>query len=118
LITEKLPHVESMAARYLSQRLARDNWRAVGECIAAFHAKGFCHADLNAWNIQLGADDRVWILDWDRGRQLQPGKWRHANLDRLHRSLGKIGAQNSASGTGSFDQVGWDALLAGYRNAH
>lgn len=113
LITHKLPGVESLAGRYLAGQLDVPEWRSTGECIAAFHSKGFCHADLNAWNIQLGSDGRVWILDWDRGRRLHPGNWRQTNLQRLRRSLDKIAAEHNAP----LSEHAWEALLEGYRSA-
>lgn len=85
-------------------------WEAVGTCIAVFHQHGFCHADLNAWNIQLGANGRIYILDWDRGRRLPPGKWRVANLKRLRRSLKKL---SEADGK-TVDAADWQALLNAY----
>jgi len=113
LIMEKIPDIENLATRYLENRLSSGDWRNVGACIAAFHEKGFCHPDLNASNLQLGSDGRVWLLDWDRGRRLHPGKWQQANLDRLQRSVAKFSAQDGRQP----DAAGWQALLDGYAAA-
>ena len=87
-------------------------WEHVGECIARFHAAGVRHADLTAHNLQIDGDDRIFLLDFDRGRfESGPGPWRERNLARLHRSLTKI----SNAGAVSFAPAAWTALLEGYR---
>ena len=68
-------------------------WAAIGRCLRRFHDAGVQHADLNAQNIMLGAQGEVWVLDFDRGRLREPGAWRERVLDRLARSLAKIGDQ-------------------------
>jgi 3-deoxy-D-manno-octulosonic acid kinase len=110
LITRRIPAVTPFS-RWLEQdNPARDMWQRVGKCIATFHAAGFCHADLNAHNLQISASGDVFLLDWDRGTQQTPGKWRNANLARLHRSCKKI----SRAGHVKFVPGDWEALLAGY----
>lgn len=114
LVTVKLPDVDALAGRYLAGTVGDTEWHAVGACIAAFHGKGYFHADLNAWNIQLGHAGGVWILDWDRGKRLHPGKWQQSNLDRLRRSLDKISEQHGRELPAS----SWQALRDGYRSAY
>jgi 3-deoxy-D-manno-octulosonic acid kinase len=87
-----------------------DTWQAVGRCIRRFHDAGFYHADLSTHNLQLDARGKVWLLDWDRGRLRSPGRWRQANLQRLHRSCRKIRDQDGAR----FTTDDWRALLDGY----
>ena len=110
LITRRLPGVESFVDKLTQGQANRDMWRAVGICVARFHAEGFLHADLNAWNIQIDAHNTVHILDWDRGRRLAPGRWRKANIARLERSLKKVSARFE------FPLISgdWQALLDGY----
>jgi len=98
-----------------SSRLAagsapRELWQGVGECIARFHCAGFCHADLNAHNLQVDEAGNCFLLDWDRGEWLMPGDWRRANLARLHRSLRKL----SRDGALTFASSDWDALIQAY----
>jgi 3-deoxy-D-manno-octulosonic acid kinase len=83
-------------ARSLSDALARGlmddaRWAAIGRCLRHFHDAGVQHADLNASNIMLGDNREVWVLDFDRGRLRQPGSWNGRVLDRLARSLAKVG---------------------------
>jgi 3-deoxy-D-manno-octulosonic acid kinase len=65
-------------------------WAAIGRCLRRFHDLGIHHADLNAQNILFDPDGKVWILDFDRGRERTPGAWRESVLGRLARSLAKI----------------------------
>lgn len=92
------------------QGLAPEQWHAVGACIRRFHDEGVFHADLNAHNILL-EDDRVALLDFDRGRIRPAGKWREQNLERLHRSLRKLAGMHFGF---DFDEKKWALLLAGY----
>lgn len=82
-------------------------WAEVGRAVRRFHAVGGWHADLNANNI-LVTPDRVVIIDLDRGcfDCTNPRK-QHANLDRLLRSLHKLGSMPATEG-------GWQALLEAY----
>jgi 3-deoxy-D-manno-octulosonic acid kinase len=110
LITARLPDVQPLSLRLAQQPVPDRLWQAVGECIARFHFAGFCHADLNAHNIQINGAERVFLLDWDRGDRRQPGSWRNRNLARLHRSLLKI----SRDGAVQFDAANWELLIHAY----
>lgn len=85
----------------------------IGKCVGRFHAAGVFHADLNAHNILVDGEQNIWLIDFDRGRILQPqAAWQQANLRRLHRSLAKLagGAGLAADWQGDW----WDALLAAH----
>jgi 3-deoxy-D-manno-octulosonic acid kinase len=90
LITEELPTRLTLARALESGPLEPATWRAVGRCIAALHARGVQHADLNAHNLLLGAAGEVYVLDFDRGRIRERGAWEGRVLDRLRRSLDKM----------------------------
>lgn len=113
LITERLPAVESLAHRFSTATLARDDWAAVGATIARFHTQGYCHADMNAYNIQLDPAGQVYVLDWDRGSRRRRNTWQHHNLQRLERSLHKI----ARPGNVALQSDDWQALLQSYRAA-
>lgn len=113
LITQQLPDVEPFSVRLCAGPASDELWQRVGACIARFHRAGFYHADLNAHNLQIGSEDSVYLLDWDRGEHRQPGDWTAANLARLRRSLEKIRREQSAH----FTAVDWGWLMAGYSDA-
>jgi 3-deoxy-D-manno-octulosonic acid kinase len=105
LLTERI-----VGARPLSGYLAQTDhrlWQRVGATIAAFHAAGVCHADLNAHNVLIDPVGAVYLIDFDRGVLRRPGTWRASNLARLARSLAKVGGP-------AVDSTAWAALLEGY----
>lgn len=110
LLTVREPGIQSLSVRIVRQPDA-DLWRRIGEGIRRFHEAGVCHADLNAYNVQLDARDALFLLDFDRGAIRAPGAWRDKNLARLHRSLRKLKRLNPAL---HFDERDWAELLDGY----
>jgi len=109
LITQELPDSRTLA-QAMADAVSDDQWQAVGRTIARFHEHGVHHADLNVNNILLGADDIVYVLDFDRGRIRPRGPWEADVLARLKRSLEKISSQRGVA----FDERNWKALLEGY----
>jgi 3-deoxy-D-manno-octulosonic acid kinase len=110
LITQRIANAEPLSAVLARDALAGDalaeaRWRAVGAAVASLHRAGVDHADLNAHNILLDPEGRVSIVDFDRGRLRGPGTWAARNLQRLQRSLLKIG---------HFSAEPWGWLMAGY----
>tara|TARA_R110002049_G_scaffold9444_11_gene48071 strand:+ start:1248 stop:1979 length:732 start_codon:yes stop_codon:yes gene_type:complete len=114
IITVRIP-----AARPLSQFIAdgpreREFWAGIGAAIYEFHANGVYHADMNAYNLQIDAQEKLWMLDFDKGRLRAPGPWQQQTLDRLQRSLKKICTLDPSL---YFRRRDWEALLEGYFNA-
>jgi len=110
LITERLPASTTLAGAVMGKGVGEEDWRAIGSTIAAFHAHGVRHADLNAHNIMLGEARRVYLLDFDRGEIRRRGPWEEAVLARLRRSLDKVGGAR-------LREAEWQALMQGYRGA-
>jgi 3-deoxy-D-manno-octulosonic acid kinase len=81
-------------------------WEKVGETIALFHRAGLYHSDLNARNILIDEDGKVWLIDFDKCdfRQAHQ-KWHAENLMRLQRSLRKLGL---------YDDHAWGLLASQY----
>jgi 3-deoxy-D-manno-octulosonic acid kinase len=114
LITEELPTRRTLVHALQSAPLAAETWHAVGRCVGQLHAHGVHHADLNAHNLLVGDDGRVYVLDFDRGRIRPRGAWERAVLERLQRSLRKVTTGLPAD---RFDERAWQALLHGLEGA-
>ena len=111
LLTLRVPGIRSLADRIIERPGSREFWRGIGRGIHRFHAAGACHADLNAYNVQVAAGGSVFLLDFDRGEMREPGVWRQKNIARLHRSLRKIRAMDKRV---NFGNAQWNELLEGY----
>lgn len=94
-------------ARPLVHVLDHGHQEAVAQAIFAMHEAGVWHSDLNAYNILLDAQDRVWLIDFDKcQRRALSLERRQANLLRLRRSLIKVA---DAAGL-----LWWDELSRAY----
>lgn len=111
LITQRLPETRTLTTLLGQGEVEESLWQEVGRVTRRFHAHGINHADLNAHNILIDADRRVYLIDFDRARQRGPGRWQSGNLSRLKRSLRKVcpefGQERLATG--------WCAIEAGYK---
>jgi 3-deoxy-D-manno-octulosonic acid kinase len=105
LITQRIADAEPLSAALARGALAESAWRAVGAAVAQLHGAGVDHADLNAHNILIGTDG-VSVIDFDRARVRANGTWTSRNLERLRRSLVKLGVYSDTT---------WDWLMAGYK---
>jgi 3-deoxy-D-manno-octulosonic acid kinase len=115
LMTLRIPQAATLAERLQQGAFTLALAGQVGVLIARFHREGAWHADLNAHNI-LVAPDGLYLIDFDRGRLRGVSRgWRHANLDRLKRSLVKLGARDRVGDT--FDTVLWPALVEHYERS-
>lgn len=112
LITQRLPDTRTLTECVAQGRLDAELAQEVGAMVARFHRAGVWHADLNAHNVLI-APSELYLVDFDRGRMRAPASsWRMANLQRLRRSLYKIGA--AAQGEAVFGQTIWTPLMDGY----
>lgn len=96
------------------ETIKEDVWRDIGRTIQSLHQINFFHADLNAHNILLDKNNKVWLVDFDKScfMNLFPWIWKKQNLGRLHRSLSKEKACNA---TFYFENAAWGNLLLGYQ---
>jgi len=108
--------VRIASAKTLADSLTHDGhiaglWASVGRCIRQFHDAGVWHADLNARNILLDEEFRVFLIDFDRAR-FNPGKPVNGtgNLNRLKRSLLK----HWPAGEMSAMSLAWTEFRKGY----
>ena len=111
IITVRIPKVRPLSELIAAHACDAEFWESLGRSIQAFHAEGVYHADMNAHNLQIDDGGDLWMLDFDRGRLLQPGPWQQKTLSRLHRSLNKI---RSINPTLHFNAENWERFLEGY----
>lgn len=111
LLTVLIADVLSLSDRIAIRSHTKEFWQKLGRDIAAFHKAGVFHADLSAYNIQIDKNDKLWLVDFDRGRLRQPGSWQQKNLARLHRSLQKIKRLDPEL---HYSETNWEQILDGY----
>jgi 3-deoxy-D-manno-octulosonic acid kinase len=114
ILLEAIENVATLAVR-AAREAGSVPWAAIGQSIAAIHRAGIWHADLNAHNVLIGSDDRIWIVDFDRADYRTPdASWAAENLARLKRSLTKLGVATSRA---DFERLEWPALVAAHARA-
>lgn len=112
LITRRIADAQTLAECLAAGRLDGELAEEVGALVARFHRAGIWHADLNAHNV-LVTPDELYLIDFDRGRLRTPADaWQQANLQRLRRSLLKLGA--AGRGEAAFEKAIWQPLLYRY----
>ncbi|TVT35973.1 3-deoxy-D-manno-octulosonic acid kinase [Marinobacter vinifirmus] len=113
IIVERIPEAVNLpsSTRVNSEKL----WIQAGQMIRRFHDWGLDHVDLNCDNI-LVANDRTYLIDFDRCRRRDPSssrQWQANNLQRLKRSVDKrLGLRADLD----VERL-WQQLLSGYHCA-
>lgn len=94
LITETLPDTRPLASVLKDMPASADFSelaRACADSIYLMHQANVWHADLNAFNILVDGNNKAWLIDFDKGRQLvMTASLCDDNLNRLKRSLEKV----------------------------
>lgn len=112
LLTRRIADAQTLAECLAAGRLDGELAEEVGALAARFHRAGIWHADLNAHNV-LVTPQQLYLIDFDRGRLRAPAEdWQQANLQRLRRSLLKLGA--ASHGEAAFEKEVWQPLLYRY----
>ena len=113
LLMRRIMNVTPLADVIESRRDDPGLWRATGASIRRFHDFGLDHADLNARNILVGENDRIYLIDFDRARLRKCDSRAYSpNLRRLHRSLQKLWPRPFRASL----EPCWTMLLEGYDN--
>lgn len=112
ILIERINGAQDMF-QLLSMEAASDVlWQDVGKVIKQFHQHGVYHSDLNIHNILLDAENKVYLIDFDKCDIRQPdSSWQQKNLDRLKRSLTKELGLNPEF---HFEENDWNNLMIGY----
>lgn len=111
LLSQRIPDSQPLS-RFLAERPLGDTvWQTIGKVIREFHRKHIYHADLNAHNILLDSQNRIFLIDFDKSRIDQDASWHARTLQRLRRSLLKLQSKDKNF---HFSAPDWQALLTGY----
>ncbi|WP_151441987.1 3-deoxy-D-manno-octulosonic acid kinase [Halomonas lysinitropha] len=89
IITVRIPGARALADLLVEEDADESLLRRVGATIRRFHEAGLDHVDLNARNLLIDPQGKVWLIDLDRCRLRPKGDWQARNLKRLERSLAK-----------------------------
>lgn len=113
LIMQRLDAAEDLIDVLAKRAIDQGIWNQIGATIARMHQANVYHHDLNCKNIMLDANDKVWLIDFDRCCKRKTGSWKQQNLQRLHRSFTKELSRKRLS---HFSEQQWAWLLAGYNS--
>lgn len=113
LISQRIENSADLVAVLSQKSLSALQWQQIGATVRKFHQQGIYHHDLNAHNILIDHDDKVWLIDFDRGEQRKiANNWQQSNLARLKRSflkeLNKLVVFN-------WSEQNWDDFMLGYQ---
>lgn len=112
ILTARIQNAEDLVAILAKRSISEQLWEKIGVCIKAFHQHGIYHHDLNAHNILIDKDEKVWLIDFDRGEQRKnQQKWQQQNLDRLLRSFNK---EHNKLAQFHWQADNWQILIEGY----
>ncbi len=113
LVTQQIPNARTLVEWLQDEPLSEAVWQSIGHTIAEFHRQGVYHADLNANNIMMDNQKKVFLIDFDKAEFRPMGQgWTKANLDRLARSFRKQRARVSPF---HYSEEAWQWLLQGYQ---
>ena len=89
LLSERIANAQDLVTLLQKGPIAAELYQKIGVEIAKMHRIGVNHTDLNIHNILIDAEQRVWIIDFDKCRQQDGDGWKNDNLARLKRSFKK-----------------------------
>lgn len=112
ILTERIPDASDLVDMLQKAPLPEDTWYRIGACIKQFHHHGVFHHDLNAHNILIDQQEKVWLIDFDQGELRAPANtWQQANMARLLRSFRK---EKQKLADFHWQEQDWAVLLEGY----
>lgn len=111
IVLLKIEQAKDVHNILLETPVAEKIWRKIGHTIAHFHRFGIYHHDLNIHNIMIDADEKIWLIDFDKCAIKRGKAWKQHNLQRLLRSLNKESYKNPGY---HFSEENWQQLMSGY----
>ena len=113
ILTLRIRNSEDLVSILSASKLEAAEWKKIGATIRQFHLHDIYHHDLNAHNILIDEQGKVWLIDFDQGDIRQNGAgWKANNLNRLKRSFVKEAGKLDKF---MWQESDWDALLEGYQ---
>lgn len=114
LLSSRIENAQDLVAILTKEEISTKLWNEIGSVIKRFHMQGIYHHDLNAHNILIDMQNKVWLIDFDQGEfRSDNKKWPEANMARLLRSF--IKEENKIPDF-HWSQKNWQALLNGYQS--
>ncbi|WMN87481.1 3-deoxy-D-manno-octulosonic acid kinase [Vibrio parahaemolyticus] len=113
LLSERIPNARDLVSILQERSLSKAMYKKIGQEIAKMHNAGVNHTDLNIHNILIDDKDKVWIIDFDKCRKQEHGKWEKQNMERLLRSFKKEKVKCNIK----WQQKGFEELLNGYEQS-
>lgn len=113
LITARIPGTTSLSDLLQQKSLLKEEWFSIGICLRKFHDFDVYHSDLNANNILLDRDGKIYLIDFDKCRLRSSHWWKNSNINRLHRSLIKFKDKRNPF---FFKENDWYNLVRGYQS--
>lgn len=111
LITEYLEKTVTLSDILENEKVSSDVWGSLGKIVRLFHDNSVFHSDLNARNVLLDENEKIYLIDFDRCSFKKGDDWKEDNLNRLKRSLIKF--KSKVKGF-NFEESDWKYLLDGY----
>ncbi len=112
ILLERIPDSRDLVSILRERPLTTAEWQRTGRVICQMHDMGAWHSDLNAHNLMLDGDGKVWVIDFDKCGIREPGLWQDEMLQRLLRSLRKEAVINVPF---FWQEEDWAILMAAYR---
>lgn len=91
LLTARVAAARPLAA--VAETLQDRHWQGLVDTLSQFVDAGVVHPDLNANNILLDADDRWYLIDFDRARRVRGPAPARPMIQRLLRSFDRLGIE-------------------------
>ncbi len=112
IMTRLLAGTRSLSTVLVERELEAEVWYQLGTVIRQFHHRLIRHADLNAINILIDEEGKIFLVDFDKASLMRgPGDWQWKPLYRLQQSLQKWQKSRRLI----YREENWQSLMDGYQ---